>query len=140
MTIEPLAGPSPDPSSDPVSDHGPPADPSAGPSDHRPAAAGSTPPFPGGPPVGATRSSSAEGADHLEGVLAAEEIIDADREGDRPFAPGTARAALSYSAFRRIYTGWLASNIGTWMQNVVLTQWAFFLTKSPTFVSIVIFA
>ncbi|MEZ5144228.1 MAG: MFS transporter [Acidimicrobiales bacterium] len=73
-------------------------------------------------------------------VVETEEIIDAEREGDRPFAPGTARAALSYSGFRRVYTGWLASNVGSWMQNVVLTQWAYYLTKSPTFVSIVIFA
>ncbi len=73
-------------------------------------------------------------------VVETEEIIDADREGDRPFAPGTARAALSYPAFRRVYTGWLASNVGSWMQNVVLTQWAYFLTKSPTFVAVVVFA
>ena len=126
MTIDPRATPHPDPAEvdPPESETVPDGPPDA-------ARARATP----------ARTAAGDPADGgRDAVLAAEEIIDADREGDRPFAPGTARAALSYAAFRRVYAGWLASNIGTWMQNVVLTQWAFFLTKSPTFVSIVIFA
>ncbi|MCU0267917.1 MAG: MFS transporter [Acidimicrobiales bacterium] len=69
-----------------------------------------------------------------------EDVEDADLDGDRPFAAGTARAALSYRSFRRVYTGSLVSNIGTWMQNVVLGQYAYALTKSPTFVSLMVFA
>jgi len=72
--------------------------------------------------------------------LCGEEIVDAVMEGDRTFKRGTAAAALRYPAFRRVYIGWLASNVGSWMQNVVLTAWAYELTKSATFVSIVLFA
>ncbi|MCU1454790.1 MAG: arabinose efflux permease family protein [Acidimicrobiales bacterium] len=66
-----------------------------------------------------------------------EDNEDALLEGDRPFTPGTARAAFSHRAFRTIYLGALASNIGTWMQNVVLGALAFSLTHSPVFVGIV---
>lgn len=69
-----------------------------------------------------------------------EDIEDAELEGDRPFAAGTARAALSYQAFRRVYAGSVASNVGSWMQNVVLGQYAYFLTKSPQFVAVMGFA
>jgi len=69
-----------------------------------------------------------------------EDAEDAFLEGDRAFAPGTVRAALAYPTFRTIYVGSLLSNIGSWMQNVVLTAYAFELTRSATFVSVIAFA
>jgi predicted MFS family arabinose efflux permease len=68
------------------------------------------------------------------------DLEEADLEGDRAFAPGTARAALGNVGFRRIYIGWLASNVGTWMQNVVLGAYGYVLTGSSVFVSILLFA
>ena len=73
-------------------------------------------------------------------ALVVDEAEEAELEGDRPFAPGTAMAALASPPFRRVWGGWLASNIGTWMQNVVLQAYAYNLTGSATFVSIVVFA
>ena len=54
----------------------------------------------------------------------------------RPLPPrrGTARAALSHRTFRIVFLGAFASNIGTWMQNVVLGAYAYDLTHSATFV------
>ena len=69
-----------------------------------------------------------------------EDIEDALVDGDRTFAPGTARAALRHRTFRRVFTGSFLSNIGTWMQNVVLGALAYDLTESPTFVGVVLFA
>ena len=60
----------------------------------------------------------------LESTVTAEDFEDAELEGDRPFRAGTARAALSYSGFRRVFAGSIASNVGTWMQNVVLIAFA----------------
>ena len=70
----------------------------------------------------------------------AEEIEDALVDGDRTFAPGSARAALQHRTFRRVFGGMFLSNIGTWMQNVVLGALAYDLTGSPTFVGIILFA
>lgn len=69
-----------------------------------------------------------------------EEIEDALVDGDRALAPGSARAALRHAAFRRVFLGSFLSNIGTWMQNVVLGALAYDLTGSPTFVGVVLFA
>ena len=69
-----------------------------------------------------------------------EDAEDAFLEGDRTFTPGTARSAFSHPTFRRVYLGAFASNIGTWMQNVVLTALAYKLTHSGLFVAIVGFA
>jgi MFS family permease len=68
------------------------------------------------------------------------DIADAAIDGDRPIRTGTARAALGSPLFRRVYTGALLSNIGTWMQNVTLAAFAFQLTGSETFVGLVVFA
>src|SRR5262245_6562122 len=51
-----------------------------------------------------------------------------------------ARAALAVRDFRVVWLGSFASNIGTWMQNVVLAAFVYELTRSPTFVSVVVFA
>jgi MFS family permease len=69
-----------------------------------------------------------------------EEIQDALVDADRALAPGSARAALRHALFRRVFAGSFLSNIGTWMQNVVLGALAYDLTESSTFVGIVLFA
>ena len=69
-----------------------------------------------------------------------EELEDAYLQGDRPFVPGTARSAFSHPTFRTIYLGAFASNIGTWMQNVVLGALAYDLTRSPAFVGVIMAA
>ena len=74
------------------------------------------------------------------GIDALEEVEDALVDGDRPFVPGSARAAFSHPNFRRVYLGSMASNVGTWMQNVVLGALAYSLTGSAVFVGLVTFA
>jgi MFS family permease len=76
------------------------------------------------------------------GGISLEEIEDAVVDGDSvvPARSGTARAALSHRTFRIVFLGAFASNIGTWMQNVVLGAYAYDLTHSATFVGIIIFA
>src|SRR5262245_36332130 len=69
-----------------------------------------------------------------------EEVEDAIVDGDVPYTRGTAQAALRHKNFRIVYFGTFASNIGTWMQNVVLGAYALKLTGSPTFVGVVYFA
>ena len=70
-----------------------------------------------------------------------EDPEDALLEGDRTFTPGTAASALRHRTFRTVYFGAFASNIGTWMQNVVLGALAYELSGgSPLFVGLVMFA
>ncbi len=69
-----------------------------------------------------------------------EETEDAVVDGDVPFLPGSARAALRHRAFRLVWAGSLASNIGTWMQNVALGAFAYDLTKSSGYVALLGFA
>lgn len=66
-----------------------------------------------------------------------EEVEDVLLEGGRTFTPGTARAAFSHRTFRTVYLGAFTSNIGTWMQNVVLGALAYDLTGSGVFVGII---
>jgi MFS family permease len=75
-------------------------------------------------------------------LISLEEIEDAVIDGDSPLPPrrGTARAALSHRTFRIVFLGAFASNVGTWMQNVVLGAYAYDLTHSSTFVGVIIFA
>ena len=54
--------------------------------------------------------------------------------------PGTMRSALSSQAFRRLFAGALASNIGTWMQNVTLISLAYALTGDAWFTGLITFA
>ena len=70
----------------------------------------------------------------------ADDLTDALIDGDRTLTPGTARSAFSHATFRTVYLGAFASNIGTWMQNVVLAALAYTLTKSALFVGIIGFA
>jgi MFS family permease len=69
-----------------------------------------------------------------------EQVEDALVDGDVPYQRGTAQAALRHSDFRKVYFGVFASNIGTWMQNVVLTAYALKLTHSGAFASLIFFA
>ena len=54
--------------------------------------------------------------------------------------PGSARAALSYPAFRTMWIGSFASNIGTWMQNVVLPAYVYQRTGKASVVALLVFA
>jgi MFS family permease len=58
----------------------------------------------------------------------------------RQFKSGSARAAFQSRDFRRIWFGSFASNIGTWIQNVVLPVYIYGRTGRASFVAVVIFA
>lgn len=53
---------------------------------------------------------------------------------------GSARAALSYPGFRRMWMGSFASNVGSWMQNVVLPAYVFARTGKASVVGLLVFA
>jgi len=69
-----------------------------------------------------------------------EDATDALVDGDFPFARGTAQAALRHRDFRAVWLGTFASNIGTWMQNVLLGAYGYELTHSETYVGLLFFA
>jgi len=69
-----------------------------------------------------------------------EDATDALVDGDFPFARGTAQAALRHRDFRVVWLGTFASNIGTWMQNVLLGVYGYELTHSETYVGLLFFA
>jgi predicted MFS family arabinose efflux permease len=69
--------------------------------------------------------------------LAAEEILEALEDGDRPIEPRTIRHALAHRTFRRVYLGAWLSNVGSWMQNVILGAYVFKITGSAAYVSLV---
>ena len=71
--------------------------------------------------------------------FALEEVEDALVDGDVPYARGTAQAAIRHRNFRIVYIGTFASNIGTWMQNVILGAYAFDLTHKGAYVSLLYF-
>ena len=54
--------------------------------------------------------------------------------------PGSARAALAYPDFRRMWLGSFASNVGTWMQNVVLPAYIYERTGRASMVGLLVFA
>ncbi|MGH9078883.1 MAG: MFS transporter [Acidimicrobiales bacterium] len=60
----------------------------------------------------------------------AQDVEDALLEGDRAIEAGGARAALRYPVFRRVFFAALVSNVGNWMQTVVLAAFVFNLTGS----------
>jgi MFS family permease len=70
----------------------------------------------------------------------AESTTEAIIEGDVPYRRGTAQAALRNRDFRIFWGGTFASNIGTWMQNVLLGAFGYELTGSAVFVGILFFA
>src|SRR5215218_9749183 len=59
---------------------------------------------------------------------------------DHGFRPGSARAALAYPDFRRMWARSFASNIGTWMQNVVLPAYVYERTGKASVVGLLVFA
>jgi len=69
-----------------------------------------------------------------------EDATDALVDGDVAYARGTARAALAHRPFRVVWGGTFASNVGTWMQNVILAAFGYELTHSTTFVGLLFFA
>lgn len=69
-----------------------------------------------------------------------EDSVDAFEEGDRPVKTSAARAALQHKTFRRVFVGAFLSNVGSWMQNVVLGALAYDLTGSAVFVGVLLFA
>lgn len=54
--------------------------------------------------------------------------------------PGSARAALAYPRFRRMWAASFSSNIGTWMQNVVLPVYVLDRTGRASAVGLMVFA
>jgi MFS family permease len=54
--------------------------------------------------------------------------------------PGSARAALAYPNFRRMWMASFSSNIGTWMQNVVLPAYVLARTGRASIVGVMVFA
>jgi MFS family permease len=69
-----------------------------------------------------------------------EETEEALLEGDTRFEAGTARSALRHKDFRTLFIGGWLSNIGSWMQQIVLAAWAYDITGSSTFVGQLVFA
>jgi MFS family permease len=69
-----------------------------------------------------------------------EEVEDALIDGDVAYQRGTAQAALRHRNFRIVWSGTFATNIGTWMRNVVLGAYIFDLTRNGLWVSVVFFA
>ncbi|MEL6891849.1 MAG: MFS transporter [Actinomycetota bacterium] len=68
---------------------------------------------------------------------AATHVADPPEHGHEP---GTARAALSYRAFRIVFIGLALSQVGTWMQNVLLPAYIQDRTGRPALVGLSIFA
>jgi MFS family permease len=54
-----------------------------------------------------------------------------------PARPGTARSALQHRAFRTVWACTMASNVGTWMQNVALGALAYKMTRSESFLALI---
>jgi MFS family permease len=77
--------------------------------------------IPSHPIIEDTEEALTEGDDYVRGV-------------------GTTRSALAHREFRLMWLGSFASNIGTWMQTVVLGSYAYKLTESSAFVGALAFA
>lgn len=54
--------------------------------------------------------------------------------------PGSARAAWAHPRFRRMWTASFSSNVGTWMQNVVLPAYIYDRTGKASIVGLMVFA
>src|SRR5436853_2107148 len=67
-------------------------------------------------------------------------LEEASLEGDVPYVPGSARAALSHRNFTIVWSGLTASNVGTWMQNFTLAAYGWELTHSAGYVGLLGFA
>ena len=69
-----------------------------------------------------------------------EAVAEALEEGDVAFERGTARAALRHRDFRIFWGGLFASNVGTWMQNIIVAAYVQTLTRDARWVGVVAFA
>jgi MFS family permease len=69
-----------------------------------------------------------------------DEVEDALVDGGVALKRGTAQAAFRHRNFRICYLGTFTSNIGTWMQNVLLGAYAYELTGSSAYVGLLFFA
>jgi len=78
----------------------------------------------------------ADGPDRNDASDATDALVD----GDRALRRGTAQAALRHRDFRLVWAGTFASNVGTWMQNVLLGQYAYHLTGDARYVGLLYFA
>ncbi len=74
------------------------------------------------------------------GTADAGDATDALVDGDRALRRGTAQAALRHRDFRLVWGGTFLSNIGTWMQNVLLGKFALDLTGDAGYVGLLYFA
>lgn len=74
--------------------------------------------------------------DHGDASDATEAMVD----GDRTLRRGTAQAALRHRDFRLVWGGTFLSNIGTWMQNVLLGKFALDLTGDAGYVGLLFLA
>ena len=66
--------------------------------------------------------------------------LDANKAGIGRPRPGSPSAAFAHRAFRWVFIGSFASNIGTWMQNFTLGALADNLTHRSSYIGLVIFA
>jgi len=96
-------------------------------------------------PAGARPGAGPTGGTYRDGVDGGEEEVepgvdllveDALIDGDRPVERGGARAAFAYPTFRRVYVGALLSNIGSWMQTVILGAFVYNQTGSAAYVAL----
>ena len=72
---------------------------------------------------------------------AADDATDAIVDADRTYRRGTAGAALRHRNFRLVWGGTFLSNIGTWMQNVILGVFAYKISnKDAGYVGLIYFA
>ncbi len=69
-----------------------------------------------------------------------EDLEDSLVDGDQPIRAGTALTALRQRTFRIVFFGAFASNIGSWMQSVILGAYAYSISHSSAFVGLVVFA
>ncbi len=68
------------------------------------------------------------------------EPVREDLEEGAVYTGGSARRALRHPLFRRVFLGAFLSQIGNWMQMVVLGALAYDLTNSSSFVGLMVFA
>jgi MFS family permease len=103
-----------------------------------PTSSADTAPSPAPSPAAVAPSAAAPPCDEPPCDPTWEDIEDADLEGDRVIEGGAIKA-LGYKGFRRVYLSSFGSNIGTWMQNVVLIAYATRI-GGPSYAGIVGFA
>ena len=68
------------------------------------------------------------------------QLVEALEDGDVVIVSGTVRAALGHRDFRIFWSGMFASNVGTWMQTIVLGAYGLKLTDSAAYVGLLNFA